>query len=65
MQIISNGERMLALTPHFTIEWYIGSHTANVKGSGGDIDCFTFAWHKNKASMLDFTTSLLNWLAED
>lgn len=65
MQIISNGERMLAIMDHFTIEWFIGSHTANVKGSDGDIDCFTFAWDKDRASMLDFTTSLLSWLATD
>ena len=62
MQIISNGERMLALTDSHTIEWYIGSHTANVKGNGRDIDCFTFAWEKNKTSMLDFTTALVSYL---
>lgn len=62
MQILSNGERMLALTNTHTIEWYIGSHTANVKGKGGDIDCFTFAWEKNRPSMLDFTTALVSYL---
>ena len=68
MQIISNGERMLALTDSHTIEWYIGSHTANVKGpfyAWGDADCFTFAWHKDRASMLDFTTALVSYLSEE
>ena len=65
MQIISNGERMLALTDSHTIEWYIGSHTAKVKGSGRDIDCFTFAWEKDRASMLDFTTALVSYLSEE
>lgn len=64
MQIISNGETMKAFTDMHTIEWYIGSHTANVKRDGGDIDCFTFAWEKNRPQMLDFTTSLLRYLED-
>lgn len=62
MQIISNGERMLAICQDFTVEWYIGSHTANVTNGRGDMDVFTFAWAKDRASMLDFTTSLQTYL---
>lgn len=61
MQIISNGERMLAISGNHTIEWYKGSHTANVHGNGWT-DCFTFAWAKDRPSMLDFTTSLQTYL---
>ena len=62
MQIISNGERMLALTPTLTVEWFIGSHTANVTGPRGDMDVFTFAFDKNTTQMLDFTSALQNYL---
>ena len=64
MQILSNGERMLAICQDYTVEWYIGSHTANVTNGRGDIDCFTFAWEKNRTQMLDFTTSLLRYLED-
>ena len=64
MQIISNGETMKAFTDTLTIEWVIGSHTANVTAPRGDLDCFTFAWDKNRASMLDFTSSLHTYLSE-
>lgn len=62
MQIISNGERMLALTDTLTVEWYIGSHTANVTSTRGDMDVFTFSWDKNTTHMLDFTSALQNYL---
>ena len=64
MQILSNGEAMFAFTRDFTVEWIIGSHTANVTGPNGSMDCFTFSWEKNRPSMLDFTTSLHTYLSE-
>ena len=66
MQILSNGERMLAICQNYTVEWYIGSHTANIYNEFCEnTDGFTFAWHKDKASMLDFTTALASYLSEE
>ena len=49
-----------------TIHWYKGSHTANIYNEFGEnTDGFTFAWHKDKASMLDFTTALASYLSEE
>lgn len=62
MQILSNGETMKAFTDTLTVEWVIGSHTANVTAQRGDMDCFTFSWEKNKPSMLDFTSALQSYL---
>lgn len=56
---------MSAYLPRQTrVDWVKGSHTANVY-MGHDAyahDVFTFAWEKNRASMLDFTTALESWM---
>lgn len=67
MRIISKSDRFIAvpLRDQARVEWIKGSHTANVLSNVGvAIDCFTFAWHKDKPSMLDFTTSLHTYLSE-
>lgn len=64
MKIVSNGETMTATMDHFVIHWPIGSHMANVFYNGENDDVFSFAWEKDRASMLDFTTSLLTYLSE-
>lgn len=61
MRIISKGDRLIAfpIANMGRVEWVKGSHTANVlSNTGGAVDVFTFAWDKDKASMLDFTTAL-------
>jgi len=62
MQILSNKTSMIAIAGDYTVRWVKGSHTANVFLGGSEVDVFTFAWCKDKASQLDFTTSLLNYL---
>jgi hypothetical protein len=47
------------------VVWAKGSHYANVYegwNSPNNIDCFSFAFEKNKTSMLDFTESLAVYL---
>ncbi len=46
------------------VRWLKGSHTAEVYASDNLYahDVFTFAFEKNRTSMLDFTESLQNWL---
>lgn len=39
-----------------------GSHTANVTAKDGSIDCFTFAFEKDRASYLDFLSATLSYL---
>lgn len=47
------------------VEWIKGSHTANVLSNTGEaLDVFTFAWEKNRPTMLDFTTALEGYLAD-
>jgi hypothetical protein len=49
------------------VVWAKGSHYANVYegwNSPNNIDCFSFAFEKNKTSMLDFTESLAVYLAD-
>lgn len=59
MRIISNGDTMTAYHGLASFEWVKGSHTANVLSNTGEaLDVFTFAWEKDRASMLDFTTAL-------
>ena len=67
MRIISKPSFIVATFPATGVwhKWDKGSHTVNVWQGGTEIDCYTFAWEKDKPSMLDFTTSLLNWLATD
>ena len=67
MRIISKSDRFIAfpLRNMGRVEWIKGSHTANVLSNTGEaLDTFTFAWEKNRASMLDFTTSLQTYLSE-
>ena len=42
-----------------------GSHTANVYTTGGEVDCFTFAFEKNRASYLDFLAATMQYLEHD
>jgi hypothetical protein len=49
------------------VVWAKGSHYANVYegwDSPNNVDCFSFAFEKNKTSMLDFTESLAVYLGE-
>lgn len=65
MRIISKSDRFIAvpLANMSRVEWVKGSHTANVLSNTGEaLDVFTFAWDKNRPSMLDFTSSLQNYL---
>lgn len=62
VKIFSSPYHMTAFCNKVTVEWHKGSHTANVFDGRGNIDCFTFAWQKDKASMLDFTTALHSYL---
>ena len=67
MRIISKSDRFIAfpLRNMGRVEWIKGSHTANVLSNTGEaLDVFTFAWEKDRASMLDFTTALEGYLAD-
>lgn len=67
MRIISKSDRLIAfpLRNMGRVEWIKGSHTANVLSNTGEaLDVFTFAWDKDRTSMLDFTTSLHTYLSE-
>lgn len=68
MKIESSQDYMTAILPNDTgVVWLKGSHTANVyQGwkSPNAIDCFTFAFEKNRTTQLDFTTSLEKYLSE-
>lgn len=66
MRIISKRDRMIA-TALPNNEWHMwtkGTHTVNVWRGGTEIDCYTFAWEKNKTTMLDFTSALEGYLAD-
>ena len=71
MHIESNGRGTFTCylpdAPHYgRVEWEMGTHTANVYDYyDSNVDVFTFAWHKNRASMLDFTTALESYLSEE
>ena len=64
MNIYSDDWSMTAVTDNLIIKWSKGSHTAEVfrKGDPSAYDIFTFAFEKNRTDMLDFTTSLQNYL---
>lgn len=66
MRIISKSDCMIATFPATGVwhKWDKGSHTVNVWQGGHEIDCYTFAWEKNKTSMLDFTTALVSYLED-
>ena len=62
MNITSSADYMTATLPNDVgIVWYKGSHYANVYegfNSPNPIDCFSFAFEKNRTSQLDFTSAL-------
>ena len=66
MNIYSDDFEMTAVTDDLIIKWIKGTHTAEVfsKHMPHEIPCdvFTFAFEKNQTDMLDFTTSLQNYL---
>ena len=64
MVIISKRDCMIAtaLPNGEWHKWTKGSHTVNVWQGGTEVDCYTFAWEKDRASMLDFTTALASYL---
>jgi hypothetical protein len=68
MKIQSSNGYLVATLPNDTgVVWLKGSHTANVyQGwkSTNAIDCFTFAFEKNRTTQLDFTTSLQKYLED-
>lgn len=66
MKIISTPEYMVATFPATGVwhKWIKGSHYVNIWRGGTELDCYTFAWEKNKTSMLDFTTALLTYLED-
>lgn len=54
---VTNGERDIK------IRWRDGSHTANVfDESGREVDCFTFAWVEDEASVIDFQDAAFSWI---
>ena len=65
MRIFSKPSIMVAVLPNGVWhKWIKGSHTVNVWQGGQEIDCYTFAWHKNRTSMLDFTSALQGYLED-
>ena len=63
MNIYSDDHEMTAVTDNLIIKWQKGTHTAEVFHKDDlAYDVFTFAWEKNQTDMLDFTTSLQNYL---
>jgi len=64
VNIWSDEFEVTAVTDDLIIKWRKGTHTAEVFAKGDPLayDVFTFAFEKNETSMLDFTTSLQNYL---
>ena len=62
MRITSSADYMTATLPNDTgVVWQKGSHYANIYegwNSPNPIDCFSFAWEKNRTTQLDFTSAL-------
>ena len=67
MNIVTTPYNIVAyLDNEVRIGWPKGSHTAHIYNAfGEEFDVFTFAWHKDRASMLDFTTALVSYLSEE
>lgn len=65
MVIYSTENHVVAHLPNdIGVVWAKGSHYANVYdgwNSVNNVDCFSFAFEKNKTSMLDFTKALESW----
>ncbi len=68
MKITSIKDHMVAkIGNDMGVVWLKGSHTANVYqgwNSPNAVDCFTFAFEKNRTSQLDFTESLQIYLQD-
>lgn len=64
MRIISKSDCMIAtaLPNSEWHKWEKGGHYVNVWRGGTEIDIYSFAWDKNRPTMLDFTSSLQNYL---
>ena len=62
MKITSSADYMTATLPNDVgVVWQKGSHYANIYegwNSPNPIDCFSFAWEKNRTTQLDFTSAL-------
>ena len=66
MRIISKGDSMIAtaLPNNVWHKWTKGGHYVSVWRGGTEIDVYSFAWEKNRTSMLDFTSALEGYLAD-
>ena len=68
MKIYSTRDHMTAhLENDIGVVWFKGSNYANVYdgwNSPNPVDCFSFAFEKNKTTMLDFTESLAVYASE-
>ena len=66
MNITSSTDYMTAKLPNdIGVVWFKGSHYANIYdgwNSPNPVDCFSFAFEKNRTTQLDFTTSLQTYL---
>jgi hypothetical protein len=69
MKIYSSPDYLTAHLPNdIGVVWFKGSHYANIYdgwNSPNPVDCFSFAFEKNKTSMLDFTSTLESYLNEE
>ena len=67
MRIISKPDFMIA-TDFPNRDWHMwnkGSHIVNVWREDNEFDVYSFAWEKNRTSMLDFTTALESYTANE
>lgn len=66
MRIISKSDCMIATAlPHGEWhKWEKGGHFVNVWRGGTEIDVYSFAWDKDRPTMLDFTESLQRYLED-
>ena len=66
MNITSSTDYITAKLPNdIGVVWFKGSHYANIYdgwNSPNPVDCFSFAFEKNRTTQLDFTTSLQTYL---
>lgn len=66
MRIISKSDCMIATFPATGVwhKWEKGGHFVNVWRGGTEIDVYSFAWDKDRPTMLDFTESLQRYLED-
>ena len=66
VNITSSTDYITAKLPNdIGVVWFKGSHYANIYdgwNSPNPVDCFSFAFEKNRTTQLDFTTSLQTYL---